>query len=163
MAWLVDLINSPNAPLALCILLLVFFVGVTLSKRGLLGIHTKYVTLGAVSKEETIKEQQMDNAYLFIMALAQKIDTGMPDANGWKTRCILEMVYDEVVRWIVHNHIREEDVYVAAKQQILRNIVYNVPDIQDPFKTREFADRMDKWTAELISMLVRTRKVNSHD
>lgn len=163
MQWLVDLINSPNAPLALCIILLVFFVGVTLSKRGLLGIHTKYVTLGAVSKEEAIKEQQMDNAYLFIMALAQKIDAGAPDVNKWKTRCILEMIYDEVVRWVVHNHIREDEVYVAAKQQILRNIVYNVQDIQELFKTREFAERMDKWTAELINMLVRIRKVYSHD
>jgi hypothetical protein len=39
--------------------------------------------------------------------------------------------------------------------------VYNVPDLQEQFKTREFAERMDKWTVELIDRLIRIRSVYS--
>jgi len=160
MDWLTGLLNSPNAPLVLLAGLLVFFVAVTLSKHGLLGIHTKYVTLGATNKEDTIKTHQKEAAYLFIMSLHSKVDA---DAkfNGWKTKCILELVYDEVIDWIFQNHITTNEDYVQIKQEKLRSIVYNVPDLQEQFKTKEFADRMDKWTKELIDRLVRIRNVYS--
>ena len=160
MDWLIGLLNSPNAPLVLLAGLLVFFVAVTLSKRGLLGIHTKYVTLGATSKEDTIKTHQKEAAYLFIMSLCQKVDAD-GKFNGYKTKYILELVYDEVIDWIFQNHITTNDDYVQIKQEKLRSVVYNVPDLQEQFKTKEFADRMDRWTKELIDRLVRIRQVYS--
>lgn len=160
MEWLIGLLNSPNAPLALCVILLVFFVCVTLSRRGLLGIHTKYVTIGATSKEDMIKMRQKESAYMFIMALCSKVDAD-GKFNGYKTKYILELAYDEVIDWIFQNHIISDEEYVRTKQDKLRSIVYNVPDLQEQFKTREFAERMDKWTAELIDRLIRIRSVYS--
>jgi hypothetical protein len=160
MDWLIGLLNSPNAPLALCVVLLVFFVCVTLSRRGLLGIHTKYVTIGATSKEDMIKLHQKEAAYLFIMSLASKVDAD-GKFNGYKTKYILELVYDEVIDWIFQNHMSSDDEYIKIKQDKLRSVVYNVPDLQEQFKTREFAERMDRWAAELIDRLIRIRSVYS--
>ena len=158
MDWLIGLLNSPNAPLALCIILLVFFVCVTLSRRGLLGIHTKYVTIGATSREDTIKDNQMENAYLFIMGLEAVIICDNSKYNGYKTKWILERMYDEVVTWIMHNHIRRDEVYVRQKCDKVRSLLYNLGVIDD-FKTPEFAEKMNQWTKELINRLIDVRAV----
>lgn len=160
MEQVVAMMNSPNAPIYAVLAVVVLFVVIMLSKRGVLGIHTKYVTLGATSKEDTIKTHQKEAAYLFIMSLCQKVDAD-GKFNGYKTKYILELVYDEVIDWIFQNHITTNNDYVQIKQEKLRSVVYNVPDLQEQFKTKEFADRMDRWTKELIDRLVRIRQVYS--
>ena len=97
---------------------------------------------------------------MFIMSLASKVDAD-GKYNGYKTKYILELVFDEVVDWIFQNHMTTEGEYVRTKQDKLRSIVYGVPDLQEVFRTQEFADRMDKWTKELIERLIRIRKVYS--
>ena len=161
MEQVVALLNSPNAPMYVMLAVLALFIGTMLSKKGVLGIHTKYVTLGATNKEDTIKDNQLENAYLFIMGLEATITVDMQDNqeyNKYKTRWILERIYDEVVTWIMHNHIREDDAYVKQKSEKLRSLTYML-GVNDMFKTEDFAYQMDSWTKELIGRLVRVRRV----
>ena len=161
MEKLVELLNGPNAPMYVMLAVVVLFVAIMLSKRGVLGIHTKYVTLGATSREDTIKDNQLENAYLFIMGLEATITVDMqnnPEYNKYKTRWILERIYDEVVTWIMHNHIREDEAYVKQKSEKLRSLTYML-GVNDVFKSEDFAYQMDSWTKELIGRLVRVRRV----
>ena len=158
MQWLVDLMNSPNGTMVLCFAGAALVLAMFMSKKGLLGVHTKYVTLGATSREDTIKDNQMENAYLFITGLEAFISADNTKYSCFKTKWILEKIYDEVVTWIMHNHIRTDDVYVRQKSDKLRSLIYTL-GVEDEFKSPEFAEQMDGWTKELIRRLVSVRSV----
>ena len=161
MQWLVDLINSPHAGLVLMLAGFVVVLAIFLTKRGLLGIHTKYVSLGDGAREQAIIRNQIEDAYLFISSLEGKIMVDNSQYNGYFTKYVLEKVYDKVVEWIIYNHITDNEVYVQTKQDQLRSLVYSL-NVRDEFKTPEFAARMDKWTLELIKKLIRVRKIYSN-
>lgn len=153
------LTNIPN------VLLLLFVVAVA-AKLGLLKIKTEHIQIGntvaASDNERTIIREQCDFTHTFLMGLVNKIEAATSDGkllyNGYFTKWILECVYDEFVRWITFNHISDDEAYVHTKQEKIKALVYSM-GVRAEFKTHEFADRMDKWVFEIITELVRIRKL----
>lgn len=147
------------------VLLLLFVVGVA-AKLGLLRIKTDHIQIGntvaASDIERTIIREQCDFTHTFLMGLVNKIEAATDDGkllyNGWFTKCILEVVYDEFVKWITFNHITDDEAYVHTKQEKIKALVYSM-GVRKEFKTHEFAERMDKWVLEVITELVRIRKL----
>ena len=127
-------------------------------------IKTDHITIGGEDKkayyERSIVRNQVNQAKLFTMALENKIlamvDT--PSDNGYYAKYILECVYDKIMEWIMYNHIENTEEYIESKQWEIQSLVYSF-NPPEQFKTPEFKERMDKWTAEIIGRMVSIRKL----
>ncbi len=150
-----------NIPSVLLLILVLAMLAKVLKVR----INTDHITIGGEDKkayyERSVVRNQVNQAKLFCMALENKITamlTEPPKSDGYFIKYILECVYDKIVEWIMYNHIENTDEYIESKQWEIQSLVYafNPPD---QFKTPEFKERMDRWTAEIIGRLVSIRKL----
>lgn len=144
------------------VILFVVVIGIAV-KLGIIKVKTDHVQIGTMSseREHRIMQEQCDFAHTYLMGLLGKVDAvidGPLQYNGWFAKCILEGVYDEIVRWITQNHITDDEAYVSTKQNKICALVYSY-NVMPEYKTPEFQERMKKWVAEVISELVRIRKV----
>lgn len=128
-----------------------------MSKSGLFSLKTKNLQIGNSEIERTIIRNQTDLAYLYIMALESKIDADH-QFNFYITRYILEKVYDEVIEWITFNHITTAKEYIEIKQEKITYLVNGI-GVNPKIQTKEFKERMNGWTKELIERLVQVREL----
>lgn len=166
MEWLVNLFTNENflgnLPGVILFIVAIVILGKVLHVR----VHTSHVTIGGESKdsfyERKIIQEQCDFTHEYLMGLVGKIRQTAPEQTlqygGWFTKCILETIYDEIVRWITYNHISEDEAYISTKQTKVCAMIYTF-DVLPPFKTPEFQDRVKRWVEEVIHELVRIRKV----
>ena len=153
------ILTSPNAWLVLAVVLVLVVYLARIARKGILKIHTKALSIGSNERELAIVRNQQEFAFNFIMAIQGKLNIKEQKFGGYFTKCILESVYDEVIKWIVQNHIVTNSAYVHTKQGLIKSIVYSHKDLDDAFKSETFEKRMDKWIAELIEELVNIRSV----
>lgn len=144
--------------------ILICLMVVIMIKTGMIRIRTKHVQVGHVRSasdaERTIIREQCDFTHVYLQGLVSKIQQVTPNLlyNGYFTRYILEVVYDEFIRWITFNHIEETEEYISTKQRKICSLVYSM-GVRDEFKTPEFNKRMCNWVEEVIRELVRIRRV----
>lgn len=153
-----NILNGNNAGIILIFTLIVFSIFVFSVKNKWLTLKTSHIEIGASDKERDIIRRQCEYSHNFIMSLYGKITTDDSSYNGYFTKYILEKIYDEVVNWIIYNHISTDEDYVSIKQDQLSNLVYGL-GVKDYFRTPEFKNRMNNWTREIIERLVKIRKV----
>lgn len=156
-----NVLISKNGLAVILLIIVIVIMAIRLGKHGLLNIHTKHVSIGDDERERTILREQCDYVHTYLMGLSGKVNVmleGKLQYNGYFTKYILEVIYDEFVRWITFNHISTEEAYIHAKQMKLCSLIYSM-DINQCFKTREFQERMNKWTSEVIHELVHIRKL----
>lgn len=154
-----EVLTSPNAWMFLLFVIFVLFVLNRMAKSGLLSFKGKGLRVGSDETERTIIREQSKWAYLFIMAIKGKVlsdDTS--DAQNDRCELILEKVFDKVIEWINYNHISSNNSYVEIKQGEIKNLVYSQNNLDDEYKTPEFATRMEGWVRELILNLIQVRK-----
>ena len=127
-------------------------------------VTTSHIQIGGEDKnsyyERSIVRNQVNQAKLFCMALENKINALVEHktADGYYVKYILECVYDKMTEWIMYNHIENTDEYIESKQWEMQSLVYSFSP-PDQFKTPEFQERINKWTAEIIGRLVSIRKL----
>lgn len=151
-----------NVPAIILLIVAICIIGKLLKVQ----IKTDHFQIGGESVEayyeRKIVQEQSEYAHSFLNGLVGKITTACSDQKlayeGWMTKCILELVYDEFVNWIHYNHITADDAYISVKQAKIKAIIYSNP-VREEFKTHEFEERIDKWCREIIQELVRIRKV----
>ena len=154
-----DVLTSANASMVMASLLILIVIISVLSRRGILSINTKGLTLGADVQERDIIRQQIEWAHTYVAGLYSSIQPLTDNRfNGYFTRFILEEVFSEVVNWISFNHIKLDSDYVSVKQAVVKYIVYS-HDIDAVFRTKKFEQQIDAWTEELIRKLVKIREV----
>ena len=160
MEAVVELLSGPNGPIVICFVGFALLFGGLLAKRGMLGIHTKYLSIGAKDTEQLVIRNQIETAYLYVMSLENLILDKLSDNpyGGFKVKWVLEKVYDEVVTWIIYNHISDDDDYVQAKCDKMVDRIYNL-GVSDEFRTQEFRETMEALTKDLIRKLLRTRRL----
>ena len=147
------------------VLLLIVAVAVLIKVLNI-RISSDHIAIGGEDKkayyERAVVRNQVDQAKLFTMALENKIlaMVNKPSDSGYYIKYILECVYDKIVEWIMYNHIENTDEYIESKQWEIQSLVYSF-NPPDQFKTPEFKERMDKWTAEIIGRMVSIRKLYS--
>lgn len=132
-------------------------------------IKTEHIQIGGENKEafyeRTVVREQCDFAHTYLFGLLNKIRMTCPDHkliyDGWFSKCILEDIYDEVIRWITCNHIQDNEAYISTKSNKICALVYSY-DVRPEFKTPQFQARMKRWTEELIHELIRIRKIYSN-
>ena len=127
-------------------------------------VTTRHIQIGGEDKnsyyERAIVRNQVNQAKLFCMALENKINALVEhkSADGYYVKYILECVYDKMTEWIMYNHIENTEEYIESKQWEMQSLVYSF-NPPDQFKTPEFQERINKWTAEIIGRLVSIRKL----
>ena len=127
-------------------------------------VTTNHIQIGGEDKnsyyERAIVRNQVNQAKLFCMALENKINALVEHktADGYYIKYILECVYDKMTEWIMYNHIENTEEYIESKQWEIQSLVYSFSP-PDQFKTPEFQERINKWTAEIIGRLVSIRKL----
>lgn len=127
-------------------------------------VTTSHIQIGGEDKnsyyERAIVRNQVNQAKLFCMALENKINALVEHktADGYYVKYILECVYDKMTEWIMYNHIENTDEYIESKQWEMQSLVYSFSP-PEQFKTPEFQERINKWTAEIIGRLVSIRKL----
>lgn len=151
-------LTNENTWMVLVFLAAFIVLIVVLAKVGLITVHTKAVKIGSDENERNIIRRQVDWTHFFIMSLEAKIQTDKTQYGGYFTKYVLECVYDEIVKWIMQNHITTAADYIEVKQETICAIVYSM-GVRDEFKTKEFKQRMCNWTREVIERLVQIRGV----
>ena len=127
-------------------------------------VTTSHIQIGGEDEnsyyERAIVRNQVNQAKLFCMALENKINALVEHktADGYYVKYVLECVYDKMTEWIMYNHIENTDEYIESKQWEMQSLVYSFSP-PDQFKTPEFQERINKWTAEIIGRLVSIRKL----
>lgn len=159
-----NVLNGANGVLAIIVMFLIILLIVILGKHGLIHIHTKNFKFGIEERERTVLREQCDYAHTFIRGLSSKVIAENVELKygGYFAKYVLELVYDEVVRWITFNHINTSEAYVHSKQSKIASLVYGMGVLPE-FKTPEFKKRIDRWTEELINELVRLRQIYSEE
>lgn len=159
-----EILVSQNALQTIASIILILLILVIMVKTGMIRIWTKHVQVGrarsASDTERAIIREQCDFTHIFLKGLMGKIQKIKPDLlyDGYFSKYILELVYDEFVRWITLNHIEDSEEYVSTKQKKICSLVYSM-GVSDEFKTPEFNRRMCNWVSEIILELVRIRRV----
>lgn len=149
-----------NIPGIILLIVAVCILGKLLKVR----INTNHIQIGGEQRdafyERAIVRNQIQEAHDFIMSLEQKVNALIEperiEFGGWKTKCILELVFDKVVNWITFNHIELSDAYLSCKYHEIDNLIYQNCHF-DEYKTHEFQERVHKWTKELIEQLIEIR------
>ena len=136
-------------------LVVVSIVGI---RQGWFKFKGKGITIGADERERTIIRQQIEYSEVVCNAL---INTFPKDLNldYYRTKYIIEKVFDELVKTISFNHISNDEAYVSVKQEVIYNVVLSRTE-KDYFKTPEFKELAFKWVKDVIKKLVSIREMN---
>ena len=159
-----NILISKNALQTIVGVLVIVAIISLMIKTGMIRIKTKHVEVGvrrsASDTERAIIREQCDFTHIYLMGLISKIKKITPDLlyDGYFTKYILEVAYDEFVKWITFNHIEDSEEYISTKQQKMCSLIYSM-GVRDEFKTAEFQQRMSNWVEEIIKELVRIRRV----
>ena len=150
-----DVLTSSNG---VFIAILFVILAIICIKYGNIKIKTDKIKLGndSVELERAIMRNQKEWCKLSLEAF----EHSMPKFDGYnqdRGTLIVEKVYDEMVDWIMLNHIRTTRKYIEAKQTKVWNIVQKWA-VNDEIKTKSFEEKVNKQVAEVIKMLVEIRE-----
>lgn len=151
-------LTSGNAWVVLILFIFLGFVLLLLSRNGLLQIDTGNIQIGAATGEREIIRQQVEWTRLHYEGL----ENSMPKPEGydhWRGRYIAERLIDEVVDWIVYNHINDSKQYIEIKQDKIINILRKYT-VKEEFTSEEFEEFMREDTEKCIKKLIQIRELH---
>ena len=161
-----NVLTSTNGLQTLIVLVIIIIIVAVLAKVNILNINTKYLHFGMSSsdKERTIIREQIDWVHTYLHGLESKIRDVPSDHTliygGYFTKYILEIVFDEIVKWITFNNIENSERYVTVKQDKICSLVYG-QDVREEYHTKEFNQCIRQWVEEIIKKLIEIRKLYS--
>ena len=150
-----NVLTSGNAVAVLLTLIMLVIVLAILAKKGIFQFNGKGVTIGDNEDERAVIRQQTEWSQPFVQSLRQlPIFAG---SDTYHTLYILEKAFDEVLSWIVFNHISDSENYISIKQEKIWNLIQTLV-IDKKFTTEEFKQIIYDNTETLIKRLVHIRK-----
>ena len=150
-----SILTSGNAVAVLLTLIVLIIILAILAKKGIFQFNGKGVTIGDNEDERAVIRQQTEWSQLFIQSMRQ-----LPIFEGsdtYHTMYILEKAFDEVLNWIVFNHISDSENYISIKQEKGWNLIQTLVS-DKKFTTEEFKQVIYDNTEILIKRLVHIRK-----
>lgn len=149
------ILTSGNALSVLLTILLLIIILAILAKLGIFRLNVKGVNIGGDEDERAIIRQQTEWSQLFILGLQKH-----PIFKGYDeyhTLWVLEKMFDEVLNWIVFNHISDSENYISIKQEKIWNLIQTLVT-EDKFTSQEFQDIVYENAEKLIKRLVYIRR-----
>ena len=150
------LVTSGQAWFVLIIVGLVVFA----TRQGYMKVKTEKVLIGRDSKEteQLIMMKQSDYAHYACKAF----EKGIPRFDGYSEtlgRLIAEITYDEILRWIMVNHINDSEYYIANKQEAIWNIIVS-ETVDKKMRSEKFRAIVDDNVEQIIRQLISIREDN---
>lgn len=148
-------LTSDNAISVIISIIILVVIIAFLAKKGIFQFNGKGVQIGGDEDERAIIRQQTEWSQLFIASLQQ-----LPIFEGsdtYHTLYVLEKAFDEVLSWIVFNHISDSENYISIKQEKVWNLIQTLV-IDKKFTTPQFKEIIYNNTELLIKRLVHIRK-----
>lgn len=148
-------LTSDNVITILIFLVILILLVAILAKKGIFQFNGKGVQIGGDEDERAIIRQQTEWSQLFISSLRQ-----LPifeNSDTYHTLYVLEKAFDEVLSWIVFNHISDSENYISIKQEKVWNLIQTLV-MDKKFTTEEFRTVVFENTEVLIKRLVYIRK-----
>lgn len=149
-------LTSSNAIAVIIGIIIVLIILGFFGKSGLIRLNTDKISIGASDKERAIIRQQVEWTELAVRGFERQV----PEYDGYnkyKTRWILERLYDEIITWIMFNHIEDTKNYITIKQDKIWNLVQSLVD-EPIYTTDEFRDSIFSYVEIIIKKLVVIRK-----
>lgn len=147
---------SENAVLILIFVGFVVFLVINMVRSGDLRLNVRGVKIGKDEVERAIIRNQIEYAHNCLVAFERGFDKPA-NYNEYKGKYIFELVFDEVVKWIVFNHIEASQTYISIKVANIKNVILSHTD-NEYFKNDDFDVRLYAYFDKLIRHLVEIRK-----
>lgn len=156
-----SVINGLNGPNGLIIAFLLILIAICITigaKHSLIKIHTAKIDIGKESSENErrVLQYQSDWVHLQVLAFEEKIPHNYTNYDKWKARCILEQVYDEIIQWIMQNHIEDTDRYIKLKKEIIWNMVLTSTE-HKALRSDNFKEEIEREVELIIRHLILIR------
>ena len=146
---------SDNSSIVLFFLVIIILLLAHFSKKGVFKWHTERLTIGASENERAIIRQQVEWAELEIESLASM--EIFSHVDEWRTKYILEKMFDEILQWIIFNHIKDSPEYISIKQEKIWNMTQTLV-VREEFRSDEFKDFIYKEVDKIIKRLIFLRR-----
>lgn len=150
------LVASGKGWFVLIIILLVAFA----TRQGYMKVKTEKILIGrdTSEREQLIRMKQADYAHYACKAFEKEI----PRFDGYNEnlgRLISEIAYDEVIKWIMANHINDSEYYVANKQEAIWNIIVS-ETVDKRMRSERFHAVVNENVEQIIKQLISIREDN---
>lgn len=146
---------SDNSAIVLFFLVIIILLLAHFSKKGVFKWHTERLTIGASENERAIIRQQVEWTELEIESLASM--EIFSHVDEWRTKYILEKMFDEILQWIIFNHIKDSPEYISIKQEKIWNMTQTLV-VREEFRSDEFKDFIYKEVDKIIKRLIFLRR-----
>ena len=146
---------SDNSATVLFFLVIIILLLAHFSNKGVFKWHTEKLTIGASENERAIIRQQVEWAELEIESLATA--EMFSHVDEWRTKYILEKLFDEILQWIIFNHIKDSPEYISIKQEKIWNMTQTLV-VREEFRSDEFKDFIYKEVDKIIKRLIFLRR-----
>ena len=151
-------LESNNGILVAITLIILVLLIIMCVKSNILKIHTNKFSMGKSSEiERAIIRHQIEWAHLTCVAFEDKVPKSFEGYDYYRSKYILEKVYDEVVNWIIFNHIETTDTYIKLKQDIIWKIVLSNTN-SSSIRTTKFQKEVFNEVQKLIENLLIIRQ-----
>lgn len=156
-----SVLNGSNSIFVMLFIMILIMWFSAMAKNGFFRIRIKGLKIGSEELERKIIRQQADWVKLYLDGM----ETRLPHPEGydtWRSKYILERIYDEILTWITYNHISTDEIYIGIKQNRVINLV-NSLTIKEEYQTDEFRKIIKNEMAFVITKLVEIRKLYSKE
>ena len=153
-----DAIASENG-MSIAVLAVLTFISVFVGlKHGRIKLKTDRLTIEgeARDKERLLMKKQSECASVACKGFEKRIAR----FDGYNTllgALIAEKAYDQIVEWIMANHIRDDQEYITDKQEIIWDIV-SAEVVDDRFRSEKFKKQVYECIEHIIRRLVQIRE-----
>lgn len=154
-----SILNGNNAVVVLITVFLIFMITVIMTKKGMFRLCIKGLNIGNAEKERNILRQQTLWAKAYCDSLQSKMPE-IPNYNEYITKYTLERMYDEIVNWIMFNHISVSKSYINVKQSMIISLVDSIV-INDAYRSESFHQFLKDETEYVIKQLMYIREAYS--
>ena len=152
------ILTNSNALLVLIFLSMFVVILIILAMSGLVRIDTGSFKMGADNKERDIIRQQVEWSHSYIMGIESELSANNNELDEYLAKYILEVIFDEIIAWVVFNHINLESDYINIKQEKIKSIIKTM-NVKPQYQSKDFFKKTDRWTEEIIRKLVKIREV----
>ncbi|MCR5494797.1 MAG: hypothetical protein K6F15_04090 [Treponema sp.] len=156
-----SVLNGSNSVFVMLFIMILVMWFSIMAKNGFFRVRIKGLKFGSEELERKIIRQQSDWVKLYLDGMEARL----PHPEGydtWRSKYILERIYDEILTWITYNHISTDDIYIGIKQNRVINLV-NSLTIKKEYQTDEFRKVIKDEMAFVITKLVEIRKLYSKE
>ncbi len=153
-----NIFTSANGVTVGVLILIIIALVFICARLGIVKIKTDKLSVGmnAGEVERTIIRNQIG----WVKKACRAFEGQVPQPEGYnqyRTKFILEILLDEIIEWIIFNHIEDKKTYIEIKQDIIWNIVLANVDKKE-MRSEKFHKAINEYVEKVIKGLVAVRE-----